>query len=353
MHTASTVVRRHAQGYGRTLRLPGPRGSFSAVLFSGLLRGKLEMDAEARVEPSDDEDLQIALWALYELAYRGFDDIDPRMEWNPAAIQARAELEQSFEQSLRDAAAPVVATIDVADDITLALKTVVEADGPSIAGYLHRYATPEQFREFMILRSIYHLKEADPHAWLLPRLEGASKVALAEILYDEYGDGSPERSHQRLFAEALGGMNLDSRYGHYIERVPGHVLAVSNAMTLFCLNRRMHAAGAGHLAAFEMTSSLPARRIVQGAQRLELAEPVVRYFDEHVEADAVHEQVASRDLCGNLFEVDPACAGEILFGAVTCVRLDLASAQATLGAWRENSSALRAGCSMGGDDCGR
>src|SRR5215218_640401 len=56
----------------------------------------------------------------------------------------------------------------------------------------------------------------------------------------------------------------------------------------------------GHLAAFEMTSSLPAKRVVAGMQRLGLHQDAWEFFDEHIEADAVHEQVAAHDLCGAL-----------------------------------------------------
>ena len=53
------------------------------------------------------------------------------------------------------------------------------------------------------VRSVYHLKEADPSAWVLPRLTGPAKAALAELLYDEYGGGRAERLHAGLFARGM------------------------------------------------------------------------------------------------------------------------------------------------------
>ena len=64
-------------------------------------------------------------------------------------------------------------------------------------------------------------------------------------------------------------------------------------MTLFGLHRRLRGAIAGHLAAFEMTSSLPNRTYGDGFRRLGFGGDVTGYFDEHVEADAVHEQIAA------------------------------------------------------------
>ena len=152
----------------------------------------------------------------------------------------------------------------------------------------------------MTQRSLYHLKESDPTAFVLPRLDGPAKAALAELLYDEYGGGRPDRLHATLFARALEGCGLDPAYGAYVDLTPGYTLAVNNAMSLFGLHRRLRGAALGHLAAFEATSSLPCRRIASGIRRLGLPDAVWDYFDEHVEADAVHEQVALRNICGTL-----------------------------------------------------
>ncbi len=35
--------------------------------------------------------------------------------------------------------------------------------------------------------------EADPHAWVLPRLWGRAKAAMAAVEYDEFGGGRAER----------------------------------------------------------------------------------------------------------------------------------------------------------------
>ena len=62
--------------------IPTARGSLSAMLFD-VMRAPAADDAPVwahlqRVEPDDDGDAQIALWTMYELAYRGFDDAPER-----------------------------------------------------------------------------------------------------------------------------------------------------------------------------------------------------------------------------------------------------------------------------------
>ena len=65
--------------------------------------------------------------------------------------------------------------------------------------------TREHVLDFLRERSLQQLKESDPQAFVLPRLTGRAKVALAELQYDEFGAGRPERLHQALYAEALDG----------------------------------------------------------------------------------------------------------------------------------------------------
>jgi hypothetical protein len=164
----------------------------------------------------------------------------------------------------------------------------------------------DQVLEFLVHRSAYQLKEADPHSWAIPRLAGAPKAALVEIQADEYGGGRPERVHARLFADAMDALGLDSTYGAYLDHIPGVTLATVNLMSLCGLHRRLRGAITGHLALFEMTSSIPNRRYAAGLRRLGVEDPrALAFFDEHVEADAVHEQIAAVDLAGGLARMEP------------------------------------------------
>src|SRR3712207_5344992 len=113
-------------------------------------------------------------------------------------------------------------------------------------------------------------------------------------------------------------------------------------MSLFGLHRRLRGATVGHLAAFEMTSSLPNRMYGNGFRRLGYDEDVTWYFDEHVEADAVHEQIAARDLAGGLIESEPELLDDLLFGAAACLTVDGWVADHMFDAWTSGRSSLRA-----------
>ena len=282
------------------------------------------------VAPTDHTDATLTLWMLHELHYRGFDDSDERAEWDPRLLAVRADLETELEDRLR-ARFPGV---DVDGDLAAAVFEMVEKfEGASVSTYVRRHATADQVRHLLRVRSVYHLKEADPSAWVLPRLTGPAKAALAELLYDEYGAGRAERLHAGLFARGMTDAGLDPTYGAYLDEAPIEVLEQNNAMTLLGLHRRLRAAAMGHLAAFEATSSLPSRRLAQGMRRLEMPESLAGYYDEHVEADAVHEQLAVRAICVPMVEAEPHLQDDVFLGVFTCLDQEDRVARHLLDTW--------------------
>jgi hypothetical protein len=292
-------------------------------------------------QPLCDEDLQLALYVLYELHYRGFDGVDERWEWEPSLLALRAVLEDIFEGGLYYAIGPPDDDLRIAPaDMDVALRGVADADdGPSLSQHLERDGTAEQFREFAIHRSAYQLKEADPHSWAIPRLSGPPKAALVEIQHDEYGGGRAERVHAQLFADAMAAMGLDATYGAYLDAIPAVTLATVNVMSLLGLHRRLRGAIVGHLALFEMTSSLPNGRYARGLRRVGL-EGATPFFDEHVEADAVHESIAAVDLAGGLARTEPQLTGQIVWGARALAEVEARWSQHLLGCWERGVSSL-------------
>jgi hypothetical protein len=290
-----------------------------------------------------DDDLQLALFLLYALAYGSLSSVGPDREWDPELLRARAVIEAALEHQVRELAAPpaLPSPLTAGTMAEALFDLTAPSPGPSMARYIEKKATAEQIRETLILRSIYTLREADPHSWAIPRLTGRAKAALVEIQSDEYGGGRPERVHAVLYADAMRAAGLDDRYGFYVDRVPAVILASHNVMSLFGLHRRLLGATVGHLSAVEMTSSIPSRRYADGMRRLGFDAAVAAYFDEHVEADAVHEQIAGRDLAGSLAEDRPDLAADILFGAAASLLMDDLVAAHALGEWEAGRSALR------------
>jgi hypothetical protein len=335
--------------------LPEARGELTEVLLGRLTRPVHRLrapDLAIGPDPLADDDLQLALYLCYELHYRGLPGVADEWEWEPSLLGLRRELEACLEATLR-ARVPVPPAPERPEEMDLALRAVAEADtGPPLSRHIEREASLEQVREFLVHRSAYQLKEADPHSWALPRLHGTPKAALVQIQADEYGNGVEERIHARLFADAMDELGLDSRYGAYVDCLPGVTLATVNLMSFFGLHRRWRGAIVGHLALFEMESSLPNRRYADGLRRLGCSPRATEFFDEHVAADAIHEQVAAVDLAGGLARQQPQLAGDILWGAATLVELDARLARHVLGAWGGGASSLLSPVRMTARDAG-
>ena len=289
-----------------------------------------------------DDDVQLALFVLYASAYGSLPQLDPDREWDPALLATRRLLEAAFEGELRAKVPMPDLPEPTVDAVGRALFALAGADsGPSLSRYFAKKATEAQAQEMLIQRSAYTLREADPHSWAIPRLDGRAKAALVEIQSDEYGGGRPHRVHATLFARAMGAAGLDDTYGAYIDDLPAVTLASLNMMSMFGLNRRLVGSIVGHLAAYEMTSSIPCRLYADGLRRLGFAPDVTEYFDEHVEADAVHEQIAARDLAGSLAEDRPELLPDIMFGAAAGLTMDGWGGAHILESWSAGASSLR------------
>ncbi len=148
--------------------------------------------------------------------------------------------------------------------------------------------------------------------------------------------------HAALFAKTMRAAGLDDTYGAYLDLLPGVTLANVNLMSLLALHRRWRAAAAGHLALFEMTSSIPNGRYARGLRRLGFDDDAADFFDEHVVADAVHENIAAVDLAGGLARQDPALGADALFGARALVAVEAAWSRHIVSAWEAGVSSLRA-----------
>jgi Iron-containing redox enzyme len=308
--------------------------------------GPAELEASVRpllagvLDPLADDDLQLALYLCYELHYRSFAGVDPAWEWNPALLAARAPIEAAFLDALA-ATVPLRQHADPKEVGDLLFRLEAEDEGVSLSRHLEIEAGIEEFREFVVHRSLYQLKEADPHSWAIPRLSGAAKTALLEVQNDEYGSGRPERMHSLLFAKAMRALGLDDRENAYLDRIPGASLATVNLMSALGLHRARRGAIVGHLAMFEMTSARPNRRYANALRRLGRDGEVTDFYDEHVEADAVHENIAAYDLAGGLARQEPELADDILFGARALLALEDRFARRLLAAWENGETSLR------------
>jgi Iron-containing redox enzyme len=321
--------------------LPNDRGPISAAVLP-FLRGDAAADSLRDVVPAVPtadpygDDAQLALYVAYELHYLGFAGVDDSCEWEPELLALRRALEQRFEASLH---ADVAGGDDVDGEIAALLVEPVEGEGPS--WFLRREGDHDQLREYLAHRSLYHLKEADPQAWAIPRLEGQAKASFVTVEHDEYGAGRGELMHAQLFADMMAENGLDPTYGAYVEHAVAATLAEVNFMSMCGLQRAHRGALVGQFALVELTSSPGSARLVAALERLGSGPASVRFYDEHVEADAVHEQVVRRGVIAPLLAAEPDLAADVVFGLQASTLLTDRLGDHLLGCWRRDRTSLR------------
>lgn len=310
-------------------------------------RGALEPVEVHDADPASvlaDDDLQLALYLCYELHYRDFASPRVRHEWDPRLLAWRAALEQCFERALTALVPRRPGVADERDVIGALVSLTEDDDGPSLSRRLVESGSLWQLREVVVHRSAYQLKEADPHSWALPRLDGAAKAAFVTIQADEYGNGVAGTSHAELFAVTMDALGLDDTYGAYLDRLPAATLATVNLVTFLGLHHRLLPALLGHLAAFEMTSTGPMSRYSAALAKHGIGPEARRFYDEHVMADVAHAEVARVGLVEPFVRRNPQAAADVVWGAEILLEVERRFTAHILEAWDDDRSSLRTPC---------
>jgi Iron-containing redox enzyme len=322
--------------------LPAPRGPLSIAVLSALRRSPVA-PYSAPIRPAGiahadpyGEDLQLALYCCYELHYRGFTEVADDMEWDPTLLELRRQMEWVFLAALRT---DVAGGTDITAEVNALLVEPVNAWG--LSHHLRRDGQLWQLREYVAQRSLYHLKEADPHAFVIPRLTGPAKAALVTVEHDEYGAGNPDRMHAHLYSEMMIELRLCADYGAYLDAAPAATLAEVNFMSLCGLHRRLRGALIGQLAAAELTSSPASARMVRAMRRLGCGPASIEFYAEHIEADAVHEQLVRHGVITPLLAAEPELTSDVVFGIQASTRLTDRLSDLLLNQWAQDQPTLR------------
>lgn len=110
-------------------------------------------------------------------------------------------------------------------------------------------------------------------------------------------------------------------------------------MSLFGLHRALRGALVGHFACVEVTSSPGSRRLAKAMRRCGAGPSAEHFYAEHVEADAVHEQVVRHEVIGGLLSDEPDLEADIAFGCAATVRLEDRLATRLRKAWEQGRRA--------------
>ena len=155
------------------------------------------------------------------------------------------------------------------EEMDVALRAIADADdAPSVSRYVERHASLEQVLECSSSARPTSSRRPTRTRSASRGWTGPPKAAFVEIQSDEYGGGRGDRIHSTLFANTMDALGLDSTLRRLPRPVPGTTLAAVNLDAFLGLHRRWRGALVGHLALFEMGSSVPNSRYARGLRRL-------------------------------------------------------------------------------------
>ena len=284
-------------------------------------------------------DLQLALYACYELHYRGFAGVNPHWEWNPALLHVRGRLEEAFLSAVRHDVGEIGPDETAADTMDALSVEAVDGTGPSY--YLRDTGTWGQMREYFVHRSLYHLKEADPHAFAIPRLIGQAKASFVAVEFDEYGGGRGALVHQQLFADLMDAAGLDSDLPRVSRRRAGRRAGVGQ---LDVTVRSAPRAARRRDRAFRVDGDHVVAGLAASGRGIGAdgcTQPCVGFYREHIEADAVHEQVVRTDVVGDLVAREPHLERDVVFGIKARDVVEDRLATHVMDCWQAGRSSLR------------
>lgn len=326
--------------FGDASFLPAHRGVASEMVFERLV-GEPHRGIPAVRPPIDvwGDDFQILLWALQQLAYRPFANVDPAWEREPSLRHLRDRLEEAYLNELRRR---VTFTRRSGESAVAAIgRLLARADGPSLSSWMAEHASLQHLREFVAHRAAYQCQEADPHTFAIPRLAaGRAKSALLKIQLDEYGNAESGQSHAELFAQTAELLDVAVD----IDALPAATLRTNTLLNLFAGSRSLLGACIGHLAVFETCSVEPMSRYAATVRRLlpsTVAARAARFFDVHVAADGWHEELALTELVDGFAEQYRTETDLVVFGAAALMHVEGEFTRALLDAWAADRTSLR------------
>jgi hypothetical protein len=178
-------------------------------------------------------------------------------------------------------------------------------------------------QEYFIHRSLYRVRECDPHSF------GSSRQCEC-----------PSRVTKQSFGDLMTKAGLDASHLGYIDRLPAQSLAVVNLMSLFGLHRAHRGAAAGRLAAAETATNQAAGLLRQALERISAPRPCIEFYREYAEISADLEGSAHEEVSA-LIAREPALEPDVVFGIKAQQLVEKRLTEHLVTSWRAGRSSLR------------
>ncbi|MEH2045551.1 iron-containing redox enzyme family protein [Nostoc sp.] len=180
--------------------------------------------------------------------------------------------------------------------------------------YIREEMTEAGYRHLLAIGSFDGLVEGSRLCYVLGGAANEVQCTLVRVLLEEYGNGRLARKHSTFFAQMLAEFGMNTEPEGYFDLVPWEVLACDNHNFLTTDRKRYFLRYSGALTYFEVAGPAAYKNYLAAAQRLELSEAAMGYWELHIREDERHGRWMLDDVALSLAERYPNDAWELLLG---------------------------------------
>lgn len=180
--------------------------------------------------------------------------------------------------------------------------------------YLREQISIEGYRHLLMIASLDGLVEASRLSRILGGASNEVQATLIRVLLEEYGNGRLKRKHSTFFAQMMAELGLNTEPEAYLNFVPWEVLASINHNFLLTECKRHFLRYNGGLTYFEIVGPSIYQDYMMAAQRLQLSEMAMGYWELHIREDERHGQWMLQEVALALVDRYPENAWELLLG---------------------------------------
>jgi len=180
--------------------------------------------------------------------------------------------------------------------------------------YLRETMDLPGYRLLLAIASLDGLVEASRLSRILGGASNEIQATLIRVLLEEYGNGRLARKHSTFFAQMMAELGLQTEPEAYFDLVPWQVLASINHNFLLTERKRHFLRYNGGLTYFEIAGPAIYTDYMLAAQRLQLSDAAMGYWELHIREDERHGQWMLTDVALPLADRYPQNAWELVLG---------------------------------------
>lgn len=180
--------------------------------------------------------------------------------------------------------------------------------------FIREEMTEAGYRHLLAIASFDGLVEASRLSRILGGAANEVQCTLVRVLLEEYGNGRLPRKHSTFFGQMLAEFGMNTEPEGYFDIVPWEAFASINHNFLLTERKRYFLRYNGGLTYFEIVGPWIYKNYLAAAERLQLSQAAMGYWELHIREDERHGRWMLDDVALPLADMYPDQAWEIVLG---------------------------------------